>query len=262
LIQAGIHDQALTALRISEILKRPESPEYGLYQSLNYLKELLVDLELKRSVYNVQQDLLLGRYEEALHVVQRIEEQAGAEPGDTLSRDLTRVRAELVALRQLTREAQIVAEWDRTIESLILSKALNRTESLESAVDFIQGPIQGGIAEVVAARVNMSPSDSAVQDVWARRPGSRRIKHSYDEASPLANPEGLWRHRELWAALDSAARFKLLKGIYVEKYMDVLSRVDKSCYQCGSLGSILERSRRVTCPICRGEGRIRVLVFR
>jgi hypothetical protein len=108
-------------------------------------------------------------------------------------------------------------------------------------------------------RFNFSPGDATVRQVWDRRPESVMHKHSWDEASwlvlrPEARDAQAW-----WSAATDLARYRALKGLYVERHLRVLAAESKSCGACGGSG---QEASGASCSACLGAKSQRVVVYR
>ena len=89
---------------------------------------------------------------------------------------------------------------------------------------------------------------------------------SYDGATWLVERPDLGDAEAWWRDADNNARFRLLKGMYVESAMHVLKMLEKSCSTCGGVGILADASYSVslspTCPSCRGLKHDRCIVYR
>ena len=73
----------------------------------------------------------------------------------------------------------------------------------------------------------------------------------------LRAPEG-W-----WSATDDQSRYNLLKGLFIEKNLQVLRSELKSCGVCGGTGLLDQKdATNSMCPSCQGLKGYRILIYR
>jgi hypothetical protein len=135
---------------------------------------------------------------------------------------------------------------------------MDRGISFADARGYVEGPMSNEVFAHVRWRFNFTPDDPAVKQAWDRRPADAFFKHSYDDASwfvlkPEARSAADW-----WAAASDESRYKLLKGLYVEKHLHVTLAELKSCGTCGGTGLV----DNAVCPACAGLKQQRVLIYR
>ncbi len=259
LLKARLQDRALAAFRLAEILRNPDRPESVLYRGLAGLRERVEAIAVRRSVFQAQESWLLGDYDAALGQIEAIEKLGPPDlPGEEVLRELRRLRAQIQGYRNSARDERIVQEWDRTVEAWLKGRAMDRALPWDEARAWVEQKMAAEVLEQVRRRANFSPDDPAVKLAWDRRAGNG-FKHSYDEGSwivlgPDSRDPKVW-----WEAADDAARYKVLKGLYVEKHRKVLQAEAKSCPACGGTG--LEAAGAV-CPACLGLKSFRVLIYR
>lgn len=267
LLRLKLQDRALAVFKMAELLRRPEGGESRLYRDLARLRERLADITLQRLVYNVQESTLVGEYQAALEQIDALEGPlAEAKPGEEVLKELSRLRALLQELRGVGRDARIVDEWYRAIDAFVKSRALDRSAAYADAVGFVERTLPGEVLRHVSRRFNFGPGDDTALLVWDRRPADAVYKHAYDEASwavlrPEARDPATW-----WSEASDAARYKLLKGLFVERHLKVVQTDAKSCGACGGTGQVdpLRRPDALggVCPGCQGVKAQRVLIYR
>jgi hypothetical protein len=263
LIRIGLPDRAEPVIRIGELLRRPELPEGKLYRDLVKLRERLDDLSLKKSVFQVQEQFLAGRYQESIEAVESLEK---AVTDEALLADLRRVRTELQMLRDQSRDEQIIAEWFRTIDILLRSRAFDRAVSYRDAAEYVKSRMADEVLKAVSDRFGITKGDGSAKIVWEGRSPKVILKHSYGEASwVVARPE-LGNVEPWWTAADDAARYAVLKGLAIETHFRVVRVGEKNCPTCGGEGAV-DRAKYPNvlagvCPSCRGLKHERTVFYR
>jgi hypothetical protein len=178
------------------------------------------------------------------------------------------VRAELQSLRGRARDARILDEAWRQIEALPKLKALDRGLTLASAKAWALEGLPAEFLEQVRRRFNFSPDDASLKALWERRPEGPVFKHAYEQAGWLVSRPELGDGEAWWAEADDAARYALLKGIFVERHLQVLRVQEKSCPVCGGTGLVetpllgTGSLSAAVCGGCRGLKGSRVLIYR
>lgn len=254
LLRSELRERAWAAFRTAELLRHPEWPEARLAADLGRLRDRLESLALRRAVYEVQESCLAGDYDAALSEI------AALEPAveEVLRKEVRRLRLELEALRGQARDERVVREWIGAAEAFLKLKAMDRAVSWAAARAYVEGSLRREVADEVRRRLNFSPEDPEVEVLWERRPREAVAKHSYDEATwPAVRPD-LGSPEKWWSAVPDGSRYKLLKGLFIERHMVVIEVLEKSCPSCG--GSGLEEGR--VCGACAGLKAHRVLVYR
>lgn len=259
LLRAQLKERALAAFKLGEFLRHPERPEAALYRELSKLRSRIQNLEVRRSVFLAQERYLTGDYDAALRSIEAVEQSPEARtlPPD-LVRELSRLRAQLQEFRGEARNALLVSEWRRTLEALLKAKAMDRSAGYGAARAYAETEVVRETARRVGRRLNFSPDDPAVRQAWERRP-ARIEKHSYDESSWIVLRPEVGDAAGWWNSADDTARYRLLKGIYVEKNRPILRQASKECSTCGGRGQV--DGPRV-CPACRGLKTFRVVLYR
>lgn len=263
LLRLGLRDRAQAAINIAEILRRPELPEGQLYRDLVSLRRKLEDLSLQKSVYEVQEVFLAGQYDEALAKIDGLERVVTDE---TLARDLRRIRTELQQLRDLSREEQIVAEWMRMTEVLLRTKAIDRTIGYRDAVSYVMNDLPAEVQKAVNERFHITGGDPSAKLVWEQRGQRTVLKHSYENGSWLVERAELGSPESWWTASDDAARYRVLKGVAVEKHFVKIRTVEKNCPTCGGTGTVdtakYPHATLGICPSCLGLKHERTVFYR
>jgi hypothetical protein len=254
LLRVKLRDRAWAAFRTAELLRHPEWPEARLAAELAKLRDRLESLALRKAVYQVRESCLAGDYDAALSEIGAVEP---AVEGD-LRAEVRRLRAELETLRGQARDERVVREWVGASEAFLKMKAMDRGVSWSAARAYVEGPVRRDVVEEVRRRLNFSPEDPAVEILWERRPAEAIAKHAYDEATwPAVRPD-LGSPEAWWSAAPDLSRYKLLKGLFVERHLAVLETLEKTCPSCG--GSGLEGG--AVCGSCAGLKVCRVVVYR
>lgn len=261
LLRLDLRERGLALLKMAESLRQPEGPESRIYRDLGRLREMLGDLALQRMVFNVQESALVGEVQAALDQIDALEAAlAEAKGSEEVLKELRRLRAGLQELRGYGRDEQIVREVYRVFDALLKAKAMDRTAAYADAAGWVERDLPAEVFRHVNRRFNFSPGDETARAVWQRRPADLLLKHAVDEASwvvlrPDARPAADW-----WAAASDAARYKLLKGLAVEKHFHVARAETKSCGTCGGTGQV--EPAGALCPACLGAKTHRVLIYR
>lgn len=259
LLRVKLQERAVAAFKMAELLRHPDWPEARMHSELVRLRERVEDLALRRSVFQAQESCLAGDYDAALAQIDVVEkamlaqpEAAGALP------ELRRLRAMMEDHRGRARDERIVQETYRTIEAFLKARAMDRSLEAAAARTFVEGAMPAEVLAHVRWRFNFSPDDAAVKLAFERRPAEAMFKHSYDEASwPVLKPEAR-SLPEWWSAASDESRYKLLKGLYIEKHLQVIRSELKSCGHCGGSGLV----ENAVCPSCAGLKSQRVLIYR
>lgn len=263
LLKLGHGDRARQAFNLAEYLRRPELPEGQVYRDLVTLRRKLEDISLQKSIYQVQEVFLAGQYDEALLKVDALER---AVRDEALLKDLRRLRTELQQLRDQSREEQIVAEWTRMTEVLIRTKAFDRMLGYRDAVSYVMNDLPADILKAVNERFHITGGDTSAKLVWEQRSARTANKHSYQNGSWLIERAELGAPETWWAAADDASRFRVLKGVAIEKHCIVLRVVEKNCPTCGGTGTV-DRAKYPhatlgICPSCLGLKHERTVFYR
>lgn len=257
LTAVGLPDRAQAAARVADLLRRVESPEHSLHRGLGDLRAALIDIGLRQSVYDVQEEYLLGHYEKAIQLLKVV--RSKVTPDTRAAEELERVHAELVTLRTLSLEARIAAEWSRNADGILLEVASSRSTSIDDAERAARERADKDAEARTAASFGFTPGDRTVRDAWERRPADRLLVHSYAEASWLVSrAEARGGGESWWTDAPKEQKFAYLKGLYIESARKVV-RVDaKNCPACGARRQVGGK----TCTGCGGLGTHRVLIYR
>lgn len=254
LLRAELRERAWAAFRTAELLRHPDWPEARLAAELGRLRDRLESLALRKAVYQVQESCLAGDYDAALAELGAVE--PAVEGGRRA--EVRRLRAELEALRGQARDARVVREWIGAAEAFLKMKAMDRAVSWAEARAYVEEALRRDVIEAVRRRLNFSPEDPALELLWSRRPAEPVAKHAYDEATwPAVRPD-LGSPAAWWSAAPDLSRYKLLKGVFIERHLEVLEVLEKSCPSCG--GSGLEGG--AVCGSCAGLRTHRVVLYR
>lgn len=267
LAKHGLTDRAQEQFFIARVLSNPGVPENKLYQDLIRLQRKLEDVTIGNMVAEARQLHLNNHYDEILACFDRIEERmVFSKIGSDLVQELKRLRAEVNALRELSRDHQMIAEWDRLTDAILMTRACDRGLGIADAVAFVRNQLTAHIARAVAAKFNIGPDDPTPVIVWQKRPATVHDKMSYGNATWLAEEPDRGNRDEWWSNADNTSRFRLLKGIYIEKEMHVIKVFEKTCSACGGSGVNAEWSARVGvtsfCRSCLGLKHERCLIYR
>jgi hypothetical protein len=261
LVRIGLPERSHTAFKIAQILRDPSMPEHRLYRDLERLRAEVKEVSLKESIYHLQELSLLGRYEQILEGLDKVEEKL---PN---LKELKRIRSYVSNLRQLSLEEQIISEWYRVAEALILQKAVDRNLGFDPATTFVKEEIQKEVVKRVGGRFNIGSDDPTLKLIWSKRPTSTQHKISYDGATWLVEKPGLVAlKQEWWSKASNTLRYKYLKGLYVENYMEAIKVFHKNCSTCGGQGIVDRKdypeSLDGICPGCKGLKKHRVVFYR
>jgi hypothetical protein len=261
LLRAKLQERAVAAFKVAEMLRHPESPEGRMVGELVKLRERVDDLAVRKAVFQAEEQALAGEYDAALAKVEEIEKLLTGHP-EALE-ELKRVRTQLQEYRGMARDERIVAEGYRAGEAYLKLAAMNHQLSYADARAWAEEKLPAELFEHLRKRFNFSPGDDTVRQVWARRPAEGLMKHSYDGASwAVLRPEQR-SPQDWWVAADDRTRYDLLKGLYVEKNLTVVTTQVKSCGVCGGIGTIQKRDEtNGLCPSCFGLKGYRVLIYR
>lgn len=263
--RAGLGDRALQVFRIVTILKRPQVPEYGLYQSLGRLYLVLVDLTAREAVGRMQEASFVGDFDSALERVREVERILRvAQGGRRALEELLRVKTEIVVLRRLSTEGRLQSEWQSTIDALLMRIATDGAQGFAEADLYVRKRLMEDAEKRVADRLHFTPGDPVVADAWRRRPARQRLIHSYGSATVLLGRSSPNASEDWWSRAAPEDRMAYLKGLHVELHRTVLREDAKNCPTCGARGSIRGSTPNstITCPSCFGAQKYRVLVYR
>lgn len=258
LLRARLRERAVAAFRTAELLRHPEWPEARLYRELVRLRDRLEGLALRKIVFDAQEACLAGDYDGALAQMDAVEKDLERARGEEVLREVRRLRAELQEFRGRARDDRIVREWRRAFEGFLKERALDRALSFAEARAFVEERLLAEVLEHVRRRFNFSPDDPAARLAWDRRGPELLAKHGYDEASWIVLRAEAGAPDAWWSGASDAARYRLLKGLAVEKHFRVLRAESKSCGTCGGTGL----AESAVCPACAGLKHQRVLIYR
>ncbi|HZE96847.1 MAG TPA: hypothetical protein VE981_07460 [Planctomycetota bacterium] len=261
LLKAKLQARAVSAFKVAEMLRHPESPEGRMVGELVKLRERIDDLAIRKAVFQAEEQALAGEYDAAIAKVQEIEALLAGHP-EALE-ELRRVRTQLQEFRGLARDERIVSEAYRAAEALLKIKAMDHSVPFADARTWAEQRLPVELFEHLRSKFNFSPDDITVQRVWERRPTDALMKHSYDAASWVLLRPDLRAPQDWWTATDDRTRYNLLKGLYIEKNLSVLRSELKSCGVCGGTGQVERRDQtQELCPSCLGLKGSRVLIYR
>jgi hypothetical protein len=258
LLRASLRERALAAFRTAELLRHPERPESVLYRELIRLRDRVDDLAARQAVFQAQERWSSGDWDGALLQVDAVEKLLEARPDAPVLAETRRLRAQLQAFRGRARDERIVDEWRRSAEALLKAKAVDRALGWAEARAYAEDGLERDVLERVRARFNFSPEDPAAKLAWDRRPEEDLEKHSYEESSWIVGRPDAGSPEAWWKGASDAARYALLKGLYVEKRLEVRHAGSKSCGGCGGAGV----RDGALCPVCAGLRSQRVLFYR
>lgn len=259
LLRAKLGERAVSAFKMAELLRHPDWPEARVHAELVRLRDRIEDIAVRRSVFHAQESWLGGDYDRALAQIDAVEKALAAAPGSAgLLAEVRRLRAQIEDYRGRARDERIVQETYRTIEAFLKARAMDRAADYAGARAFVEQAMPAEVQAHVRWRFNFSPEDPSAPLAWARRPEEAMLKHSYDEASWLVLKPETKSPADWWAAADDASRYRLLKGLYVEKHLKVVRSELKSCGRCGGTGL----ADQAVCPDCAGLKSQRVLIYR
>ncbi|MBI2900863.1 MAG: hypothetical protein HYY17_11820 [Planctomycetes bacterium] len=263
LIRAGLRDRAVHAFNMGELLRRAEFPEGRLLRDILRLRERLEDIALRRSVLDVQERFLSGRYQEAIDLIDLLE--PGIKDAAAL-REVRRIRTELLQLRDQSREETIVAEWARAMDSHLRLKAYDPAVGFEDATAYVRQTLGNDVLRSVNERLNITRGDTSARIVWERRSARAVFKHAYGDASWIVVRPELGSAHSWWASADAAAKFRLLKGVAIEALLSVVRIAEKNCPTCGGTGAVdpsrFPEAAAGICPTCRGLKHERTVFYR
>ena len=261
LVRAGLADLALLHYRIASALERPESPDGRIYRELSRLRERVSDPALQEKVFDAQRAAFDADYDGAAARLEEARAGLAGAPEDVRNDADAAVR-ELLRLRDRSVEERMLADLAATADALILQKAADRTVGHDAGVAYVLERLPSELEERLALRYR---TDAAtVRKIRDLRPREGVEKHSYDEATWLAeHPEAADREAR-WQEAPARVRALLLKGRYVEKHLETVRIAHKACAACGGTGesrSVVPAGARV-CPDCRGGKDVRVVFYR
>jgi hypothetical protein len=254
LLRAHLRERAVAAFRTAELLRHPEWPEAEIARDLVRLRDRIEDLAVRRGVFQAEERCLAGDYDAALAHIGALERSLAGE----VLEQARRLRGELEELRGRARDERIVEEWRRAIETFLKEKALDRSLPYDRARAWVEERMPAELLDHVRRRFNFSPDDPAAKLAWDRRPESAVSKHGYEESSWVVARPDAGLPADWWAGAGDLERYRLLKGIFVEKHLQVLRSESKSCGGCGGTGVREEAA----CSSCRGLKSQRVLFYR
>jgi hypothetical protein len=261
LLRAKLQARAVSAFRVAELLRHPESPEARLVGELVKLRERIDDLAVRKAVFQAEEQALAGEYDAAIVQVEAVEKLLAAHP--QALEELKRVRTQLQEFRGLARDERIVMEGYRAIESALKTRAMDRSVSYAAARTWVEQKLPAELFDHLRMKFNFSPDDVTVTRVWERRPENAMMKHSYDGASWVVVRPDLRAPDAWWAATDDRTRYNLLKGLFIEKHLAVVRSEQKSCGVCGGTGLLEQKdSTNAMCPSCQGLKGYRILIYR
>jgi len=261
LLRAKLQARAVSAFKVAELLRHPESPEARMVGELVKLREQIDDLTVRKAVFQAEEQALAGEYDAAIAQVEVVEKLLAGSPAAL--EELKRVRTQLQEFRGMARDERIVMEGYRASEALLKTKAMDRSLSYAHARSWVEQKLPAELVEHLRVKFNFSPDDATVQRVWDRRPADAMMKHSYDGASWVVMKPDLREPEAWWKATDDRTRYNLLKGLFIEKNLTVLRAEQKSCGVCGGTGLLEQKdSTNAMCPSCQGLKGYRVLIYR
>lgn len=256
--RAKLEERAAGAFRMAELLRHPEWPEARICADLARLRERIEDLAVRRAVMLSQEGTLAGDYDAAVTALDEAERAVGPGP-EALLAELRRLRSQVHALRGRAREERLVAEGWRTMEALLKAKAMDRAVGYAQARAHVEERLLPELLAELRKRFNFTPDDDALRAAWEARPGDAAFKHSTGEGSWLFLGADRRAPEAWWSEADDAARYRVLKGHFVEKHLKVLRTELKSCSGCGGTGLDGKGS---ACAACMGLKAHRVLIYR
>jgi hypothetical protein len=260
--RAKLEERARAAFRTAEVLRHPDRAEARVAGVLIRMRERLDDPAIRKAVLAVEERALAGDHDAALEGLDALEKLLAGR-AEALG-ELRRARAELQILRGRAREDRILEEGWRAIDVHLKSRVLDRTLTLAAARAWVLERLHGELLDQLRRKFNFSPDDPALASIWSGRPESALQKHAYDAATWLVAKPGLRPEEGWWTAADDGSRFALLKGLYVEKHLQVRRVEEKSCSLCGGLGLVeaVPDPAPQVCPSCQGLKFSRVLIYR
>ncbi len=263
LVRARLPDRAGAVVRMSEILRSPLRPESRLARDLARLRDSLEGMEARRAAFEAQEGCLAGDYDMALERLAAVEGGLPTPlPPEALA-EVRRLRGLLQELRGAAREDRIVREWHLVFDTLLRVKAMDRGVSFAEASVWVERTLPEEVERRVRARFNFTPGDPEARRAWERRPAENMLRHSvgggsWMELAPAARPQEEW-----WSAADDASRYGVLKGLAVERHMQVIAKELKGCPGCGGTGLAAgPGGPGDVCPSCIGTKCVRVFIYR
>jgi hypothetical protein len=260
LLRARLRERAMAAFKTAELLRHPDWPEARIYSEMVKLRDRIDDIALQKSVFEAQERYLAGDYESALAQIEPIRAslvEQGRLPD--LVAELDRLRTQILELRGYARDEQIVQEGYRVIEALLKARALDPSPAWADSKAYVQERMMDEVLDLIRARFNFSPEDAAAKRAWDRRPAETVLKHDCGEASWWFLRPDRCAPEAWWAAASGTARYRLLKGLFIEKNLIGIRKDEKSCGVCGGLGQDEAGTR---CAFCQGLKILRVLLYR
>jgi hypothetical protein len=169
-----------------------------------------------------------------------------------------RLQAQIEDGRGRARDDGIVEETWRTLDESLKSLAMDRDLALSDAKAQVAQALPAEVVERVRKRLNFSPQDPATRAAWEHRPQEARFRHSYGEASWVVLEPGARPLEEWWRSVRDEVRYALLKGLYIERNLQVIHAGTKNCGGCGGTGFMGE----VICSACEGSRLQRIVIYR
>lgn len=262
--RAGLGDRALKAFRIASVLTEPQVPEHGLYEAVGRLYEAMIDVTAREAVGRMQDASHGGDYDAALARVHEVERMLRDVGGQRAALDeLSRIKTEIVVLRNLTNETRLQNEWLTGLDAELMRVATDGAVSFAEADLYVRSKLMKDAERRVAERLGFTVGDPVVADAWRRRPQAQSKVHSYGAASFL-NDAGAGRRETWWGEAAPEDRFAYLKGLHIELDRSVERVEAKNCSTCGARGTVrgATAGSNVPCPVCLGAQTFRVLVYR
>lgn len=256
--RAKLEERAAGAFRMAELLRHPEWPEAKICADLARLRERIEDLAVRRAVMLSQEGTLAGDYDAAVAALDEAERAAGAAP-EALLAEIRRLRSQVHALRGRAREERLVAEGWRTMEALLKARAMDRALGYAQARAVVEERLLPELIDELRRRFNFTPEDPAAKLAWESRPGDAAFKHSVGEGTWLFLAPDRRSPESWWQGADDAARYRVLKGHFIEKHLQVVRSELKSCSGCGGTGL---DGKGAACDACQGLKAHRVLIYR
>ena len=221
---------------------------------------------MKRVLHRVQESYLLGRYESALELIDRLEKELVAAAKADQVEELRRLREELHLLRAYARDERIVTEWRRGMDATIRAKAMDRQIVYADAKAYVEKKLFADVERQVAERYHIGRGDPTALSIWGRRPAHPVHKHSYGDATWVVERPERREVESWWAKATGRLRYQVLLGLAIESHLDVQKTTHKNCPTCGGDG-VLEPARYPDrpagqCPACLGIAKQRVLIYR
>jgi tetratricopeptide (TPR) repeat protein len=256
--------EAVRAYKLSLALRKEDFPQGRLYKDLLKLRERIANIALKETLYQAQEEYLLGEYEKVLERLNKVQESLIKLPlRDEILHELKRIRVELNLLREITKDQKIISEYSRTIDALILAKAISRELSCKEAEWYVENRLKGEVEGLIAHRFNIDKE--SIKIIWEKRSRFGLKKLSYGKASWLLTDPAPKEKERFWETLENNLRFNYLKGLYIQRYMEVVKVLQKNCACCGAKGVIKvshQGEKALQCPSCRGKKFFRIIIYR